>query len=89
MTNNIFFLYGIVVIITIVMYHAFKAYYKRKRLLYFRSQLSAGQCISILAYGTYNEAEIVNIHEGLIFCFLPESGLYSYVEPSNIYPYDY
>lgn len=87
--QNFFTIYATVVFSTVILYHLIKSYVDNKRLRHFRSQLSPGQCVSIKGFGTYHQAEIINLHDGLIFCHLNQSGLYSYVDPSNIYPYEY
>lgn len=87
--NDYIIAYGILIGATCVFYWSMKLYFKYKSIKSYRAQLIPGLTVSILLNGHWFQGEIVNIHKGLVFIFFTESGLYSYVDPSNIFPYDY
>ncbi len=85
----LFIIYSVAAILTLPLYFTIKHYSEAKHLKHFRSQLKPGQSVTVKAYGIYHQAEIINIHDELCFCWIAESEIYSYVEPLNIFPYDY
>jgi len=81
-------LYAIAAAITLFAYLATKVI-KGKYLQQFRSQLLPGQIVLVEYNGSLELAEIQNLHNDLVFVWLPDYGFFNYVEPSKIFPDDY